>query len=95
LAGVLLAPAICPLLDEASLAAIDRPLLVRWGDADEVEPPETNGRRYARLIPRADGRSVGEHVGGHLEFTDSEEGASVRAEVLDDVLPFLHAHLRG
>jgi predicted dienelactone hydrolase len=92
LAGILLAPAICPILDDGSLAAIDQPVLVRWGDADEVEAPETNGMRYTRLIPGADGRSVGEHV-GHFEFGDGEQGAPVRAGVLADVLPFLHAHL--
>lgn len=91
-AGVLLAPAICPILDDASLAAIDRPVLVRWGDADQVEAPEDNGRRYTRLVPDADGRSVGKDV-GHFEFGDSPEGASVRADVLADVLPFLRAHL--
>jgi predicted dienelactone hydrolase len=90
LAGVLLAPAICPILGDASLTAINRPVLVRWGDADEVEAPEGNGRRYTRLIPDADGRSVGEHV-GHFEFGDCEEGAPVRTGVLADVLPFLRA----
>ena len=46
LAGVLLAPAICPILDDASLAGIEQPVLVRWGDADQVEAPGDNGRRY-------------------------------------------------
>lgn len=89
LAGVLLAPAICPILDDASLASIDRPVLVRWGDADDVEVPEDNGVRYARLIPGADGRSMGEHV-GHFEFTTD---GSVREAVLADVLPFFRTHL--
>ena len=40
-AGILLAPAICPILQDTSLAAIDRPVLVRWGDADQVELPPT------------------------------------------------------
>lgn len=93
-AGVLLAPAICPILDNATLAAIDRPVLVRWGDADDVEVPELNGRRYTRLIRGADGRSMGEHV-GHFEFGDTPEGAPVRAEVLAEVMPFLRAHLPG
>ncbi len=93
LAGVLLAPAICPILDDASLASIRRPVLVRWGDADEVEAPEDNGRRYARLIPGANGRSMGEHV-GHVEFGGGDgEGEPVHAAVLTDVLPFFRAHL--
>lgn len=91
-AGVLLAPAICPILDDASLAAIRRPVLVRWGDADQVEVPEGNGQRYTRLISDADGRSMGERV-GHVEFGDSEEGAPVRAAVLADIVSFLRAHL--
>lgn len=94
LAGVLLAPAICPILDDASLAAIDRPVLVRWGDADAVELPEDNGERYTRLIPRADGRSMGEQV-DHFAFGDSPQGTSVRADLLMEVLPFLHDHLPG
>lgn len=93
LAGVLLAPAICPILDDATLAAIDRPVYVRWGDADEVEAPEDNGARYTRLIPGADGRSLGEHV-GHFEFGgQTEAGAPVRATVLSEVLPFFRRHL--
>lgn len=93
LAGVLLAPAICPILDDASLAAIRRPVLVRWGDHDEVEAPDDNGRRYTRLIPDADGHSVGEDV-GHFEFSGwHEPGAPVRAAVLTDVVPFFHTYL--
>jgi predicted dienelactone hydrolase len=93
LAGVLLAPAICRILDDASLADIQRPVLVRWGDADDVEPPEDNGVRYARLIPGADGRSMGDRV-GHFEFEGHiEAGAPVRAAVLADVLPFFRTHL--
>ncbi|WP_157683771.1 alpha/beta hydrolase family protein [Microlunatus soli] len=91
-AGVLLAQAICPILSDASLSAIDRPVLVRWGGADEVEAPEVNGQRYTRLIPGADGRSMGQHV-GHFEFGDIPDGAAVRSEVLADVLPFFRALL--
>jgi predicted dienelactone hydrolase len=92
-AGVLLAPAICLILDDATLAAIDRPVYVRWGDADDVEAPEDNGARYARLIPGADGRSLGEHV-GHFEFGGQTEGGEpVRATVLSEVLPFFRKHL--
>ena len=94
-AGVLLAPAICPILDDASLAAIRRPVLVRWGDANEVEVPEDNGRRYTRLIPGADGRSMGKHV-GHTEFGGGDTaGEPVHAAVIADVLPFFRAHLHG
>jgi predicted dienelactone hydrolase len=93
LAGVLLAPAICPILDDATLASIQQPVLVRWGDADEIEAPADNGVRYARLIPGADGRSMGEHV-GHFEFGgQTEGGAPVRAAVLSEVLPFFRRHL--
>ncbi|GAA2758316.1 alpha/beta hydrolase family protein [Actinopolymorpha rutila] len=93
-AGVLLAPAICPILDDESLTAIGQPVLVRWGDADEVEAPADNGRRYARLIPGADGRSMGEHV-GHFAFGDGDgdDGPSVRKAVAAEALAFLRSHL--
>ncbi len=93
LTGVLLAPAICPILDEDSLAAVGRPVLVRWGDADEVESPEDNGRRYTRLIPGADGRSMGERV-GHFAFGDGDEGGvPVREAVAAEALAFFRSHL--
>jgi predicted dienelactone hydrolase len=87
-AAVLLAPAICPILQDSSLAAIEHPVLIRWGDADDIEPPETNGRRYARLIPGADGRSLGPHV-GHLAFCDNDaDGTAARAEALTEIVDF-------
>ncbi|MET9023279.1 hypothetical protein ABZV93_25235 [Actinopolymorpha sp. NPDC004070] len=94
-AGVLLAPAICPILDDESLAAIRRPVLVRWGDADDVEAPDHNGRRYARLIPGADGRSMGEQV-GHFAFGDGDGGdqdAAVHESVAAEALAFFGSHL--
>ncbi|MFD2081255.1 Predicted dienelactone hydrolase [Actinopolymorpha cephalotaxi] len=92
-AGVLLAPAICPILDDTSLAAVRRPVLVRWGDADEVEAPEDNGRRYTRLIPGADGRSMGEQV-GHFAFGDGDQGGTpVRETVAAEALAFFGSHL--
>lgn len=93
-AGALFAPAICPILDDASLAAIDRPVFVRWGGGDVVEVPADNGERYTRLIPGADGRSMGGTV-DHFAFGDSPQGASVRADVLVEVLQFMHDHLPG
>ncbi len=48
-AAFLVSPAIGPLLTEQSLAAIDRPLAVRWGDADDIAPPAQNALRYAAV----------------------------------------------
>lgn len=87
-AAVLLAPAICPILQDSSLAAIEHPVLIRWGDADDIEPPETNGRRYTTLIPGADGRSLGPDV-GHLAFCDNDaDGTAARAEALTEIVDF-------
>jgi len=78
-AAYALAPALSELVDEASLTAIDRPVTVRWGGADENAPPAENGQRVSELIPGADGRSVGERV-GHFAFI-AEATEAGRAEL--------------
>lgn len=89
-AAVLLAPAIAPILQDSSLAAILRPVLVRWGGADEIEP---DGMRYAELIPGADGATSGPDV-GHLAFCgNDQDGTAARAAALQEIGPFFGRHL--
>lgn len=92
-AGLLLAPALGVLLDEASLAAVRCPVAVRWGGADDVTPPAENGHRYATLIPAADGESVGADV-GHCAFVGGDPGGeAVRDRVAAEAVGFFTAHL--
>jgi len=82
--AVLLAPAIAPILSEESLGAIERPVLVRWAEGDEIEP---EGHRYG-AIPGSDGAAL---PGGHLSFCDGNaEGARMRA----GLLPRIAEHFR-
>ncbi|MEY9214078.1 alpha/beta hydrolase [Thermobifida halotolerans] len=99
----LVAPAVGELLDTDSLTRIRRPVAVRWGDADVLAPPDRNARRYLDLVPGAEGRSVGAHV-GHYEFlcrsTEDKPfhaavraGGPVRAEVAAEAVEFFRQHL--
>jgi predicted dienelactone hydrolase len=64
-AAYAIAPALGPLVDAASVAAIDRPLAVRWGERDEIVEPAENAAVYARA-PGADARPAGPV--GHYVF---------------------------
>ena len=66
-------PAVAEIVDVESLRGIDVPVAVRWAGADQICP---DARRYADLIPDADGRCVGESV-GHYAFLHSTEGGEV------------------
>jgi predicted dienelactone hydrolase len=78
-AAFLIAPAVGEIVDPGSLAAIDRPVAVRWGDADDIVSPVTSAGRYAELIPGADARSVGADV-GHYQFLAEATELGQRAE---------------
>jgi predicted dienelactone hydrolase len=93
-AALLMAPAIGILIDEHSLAAIDRPVAVYWGDADEIAPPPDNAHRYASHIPGAQASSVGADA-VHRDFTtEPPEGEPVRARLSHEAVAFFQHHLR-
>jgi predicted dienelactone hydrolase len=92
-AGVLLAPAIGRLLVPESLAQINAPVLVRWGDADDNTPPEDNAHVYRDLIPQAEGTSVGVDVGHYVFLGDRDDPTNVRKQVAQDTLAFFSENL--
>jgi predicted dienelactone hydrolase len=93
-AAFLVCPAIGRMLDERSLAAIDRPIAIRSAGADDIAPPEDNADVYALAIPGAELRSVGADV-GHYAFIGSDpEGADVRERVAGEAVDFFEANLR-
>jgi predicted dienelactone hydrolase len=94
LAGFLISPGVGLVLDERSLAAIDKPVAVRWAGADEAAPPPDDARLYADLIPGADGRSVGDEVSHYAFLADNPEFADVRELVAPEALAFFEANLR-
>jgi predicted dienelactone hydrolase len=61
-----IAPALGMAFTEVSLRAISVPVRIASGDADEIVPPETNGRRVASLIPGASFETVS---GGVSHYT--------------------------
>jgi len=84
-AVVAICPALAELVDPESLRRIDLPVAVRWAGADENCP---DAKRYAELIPGADGRCVGNGV-GHYAFLHSTEGAEpIRAAVAAEAVDF-------
>jgi predicted dienelactone hydrolase len=88
----LLAPVLGPVLDRASLAAIDRPVRIRWGESDDIAPPEENAAAYLAAIPHASGESL---PCGHLEFSgDVFDPLGIRATVAEDVVAFFTAGRR-
>lgn len=93
-AGYLICPAIGRLLDEKTLAAIDRPVAVRWAGADVIERPEQIAKVYAGLIPGADGRSVGAEVDHYAFLSDNTEFGDVREQVALDAAAFFDTHLK-
>jgi predicted dienelactone hydrolase len=92
-ASFLVCPAIARLLDEASLAAMDRPVAVRWADADEIEPPQDTAEVYGGLIPGADARSVGPEVGHYAFVADNADFADVREQVAAEAVAFFDTQL--
>ena len=78
----------------ASLRAVTRPVELRWGDADVINPPEQTALRYQQLIDKAHGRSLGRHVEHHHLFPDNSEGTDTRALAGAEAVAFL-AHAAG
>jgi len=92
-AGFLMAPSILGLLDLTSVAGIDRPVEIRWGEADDNTAPPENALRYLELIPGAHGRPVGEGI-GHYEFIHPDgDGAAICAEAGAEAVAFFRDQL--
>jgi predicted dienelactone hydrolase len=93
-AAFLVCPAIARMLDELSLAAIDRPVVIRSAGTDDIAPPEDNADVYAQAIPGAELRSVGDEVGHYAFIGSNPEGAEVRERVAGEAVNFFVANLR-
>lgn len=93
-AAFLVCPASAGLLTSESLAAIDRPVEIRWGDADTNTPPEENALRYLEAIPTAGGRSAGPRVEHYHFLGDNPAGEETRRQVAAEALDFFTARLR-
>jgi predicted dienelactone hydrolase len=84
-------PAIAEVVDPESLRSIDIPVAVRWVGADEICP---DARRYADLIPDADGRCAEEGVGHYVFFDSTESAEPLREAVAVEAVDFFRRHLR-
>lgn len=94
-AAFLVCPAIGDLLTTESLAAIDRPVDIRWGEADTIAPPQSNALRYLTNIRTATGRSAGTEV-RHYDFLgENPDGAVTRDQVASDAVEFFIHWLNG
>ncbi len=92
-AAFLICPGIGPLIDEASLAAVARPVSIRWGGADDNCPGPGNALYYAEHIPGAEVVCAGEDVGHYLFVDGSESGEPVRRRVAADAVEFFRRNL--
>ncbi|GAA2909146.1 hypothetical protein GCM10017596_07160 [Microbacterium keratanolyticum] len=92
-AGLLLAPAICDLLDPTSLAEIAAPVSILWGDADDNAVPSRNAHVYRDRIPGATGESVGADVGHYVFTADAADPTDVRARTASAAVAFFSAAL--
>jgi predicted dienelactone hydrolase len=93
-AAFLVCPANGAMLTAESLAAIDRPVEIRWGDADTNTPPEENALRYLDTIPTAGGRSAGPDVEHYHFLGDNPAGEETRRRVAAEAVGFFTAQLR-
>jgi len=89
-----IAPAFVQAFDPASFAAIDTPVAIVVGQADQVAAPNTNGGAAARAIPRAQ-LTVLPGV-GHYDFisTCSPEGRA-SLTICQIALPQVPTHVRA
>jgi predicted dienelactone hydrolase len=92
-AGFLMAPAVGQLLDPTSLATISAPLEVRWGDADDIAPPEVNAALYVSGIPAASGMSLGQDVGHYIFLGDRPDPSHARNRTAADAVSFFRSAL--
>ncbi|MFB7514666.1 alpha/beta hydrolase family protein [Streptomyces sp. NPDC056144] len=92
-AAFLVCPGAGDLVTGESLAGIDRPVGIRWGDADTVTPPGAHALRYLADVPGAEGRSAGATT-GHYDFLgDNPDGADARRGVAADAVAFFRTRL--
>jgi len=93
-AAFLVAPGMGALLTPESLAAIDVPVEVRWGGADDVVPFEQDVRPLLERVPGVHGREVGPTV-DHHDFIVSmtPDSADVRDRVGSEAAAFFAEHL--
>jgi len=82
-AAFTMAPVLGIALDPASLAAIDLPLHVVWGDADDIAIPALGAHILLEMVPGATGHSLA--AVGHYGFTDD---AAVQYDVVADAVAF-------
>jgi predicted dienelactone hydrolase len=93
-AAFLIAPGLGHLVTDESLAAIDVPVEIRWGDADTTNPFDQDVRPYLERIPHADGREVGPGVGHHDFIAPLTPGRTgIRELVAADAGHFFARHL--
>lgn len=92
-AGFAIAPALGLVVSPGSLRLVQAPVELRWGEADEICPPEENALVYLDAVPGATGRSVGRDV-GHYDFLgDAEDAGEVRRAVAADAVDFFRRSL--
>lgn len=92
-AGFAVAPALGLLVSPESLGLVDAPVELRWGDADDICPPQENALVYLDALPGASGHSVGRDV-GHYDFLgDADDPGSVRRTVAADAVDFFRRTL--
>ncbi|HEX3885895.1 MAG TPA: hypothetical protein VHW05_00255 [Phenylobacterium sp.] len=74
-----MAPAFVQALDPASLEAMNTPVSIVLGEADQVAPPHTNGGVAARLIPQAQMKAL--PGVGHYDFLAACTPAAMQRQV--------------
>jgi predicted dienelactone hydrolase len=75
-----------------SLARIQVPVEIRWGEADTIEP-FAGLEPYLKRIPTASGRSAGAHVRHEDFFAPGSAGTAVRDRVGQEAADFFLSHL--
>lgn len=86
--GFLMAPSIGQLIDPTSLGAVNVPVHIRWGEADDNAFPELNAHRYLAGIPHAIGCSVGADIGHYVFLNAAEDPSGVRDRTRAAALAF-------
>lgn len=91
-AGLLMSPAVGPMITADSLAAIRRPVDVWWTDADEIAPPADNAQRYAARIPGATAHETGPGLSHYAFLGTDPAGAPMRSHLATAATTFFHTH---